>query len=175
MYYTYIYAFRVCYIRLGCKYIRLHKRKAKWPATLLMMISDDQAATDDDIYRWWLWWWWLEAAWVARWLWRRQTRSHRPAEAAILTHYSGGRDDATIGRYNSVLAILYISVLQHTYGQHWHISLKIAWIIHCSGLNAMIRCFNKTQSRQGATMTIATLSQLPPFVNESHMICYGLP
>ena len=52
MYYTYIYAFRVCYIRLGCKYIRLHKRKAKWPATLLMMISDDQAATDDDIYRW---------------------------------------------------------------------------------------------------------------------------
>ena len=49
---------------------------------------------------------------------RRQTRSHRPAEAAILTHYSGGRDDATIGRYNSVLAILYISVLQHTYGQH---------------------------------------------------------
>ena len=52
MYYVYTYAFRVCYIRLGCKYIRLHKRKAKWPATLLMMISDDQAATDDDIYRW---------------------------------------------------------------------------------------------------------------------------
>ena len=49
---------------------------------------------------------------------RRQTRSHRPAEAAILTHYSGGRDDATIGRHNSALAILYISVLQHTYGQH---------------------------------------------------------
>ena len=58
------------------------------------------------------------SAWAAVWLCRRQTRSHRPAEAAILTHYSGGRDDATIGRYNSVLAILYISVVQHTFGQH---------------------------------------------------------
>ena len=88
------------------------------------------------------------SAWAAVWLCRRQTRSHRPAEAAILTHYSGGRDDATIGRYNSVLAILYISVVQHTFGQHWHISVKIARIIRCSNLIAMINSLATVQQWQ---------------------------